>query len=253
MFQRACANVRQTLMPVVLAWREQKGKQCRLKYSIGAGLMINEEGWFVTAGHILNLIASLDAQEKDQQPRKRSGDGYRVTHYAPIFGSAGGLGGSGHLHNEEDLAICKLENYSAPQGHVFPKFRTAEVEQGELLCRLGYPFVENIGLTWSQEKGFEFTNLFPIPLFVNEALVSRFAKLPSGGSWIETSSPGLRGQSGGPLIDPDGLICGIQVNTAHYRLEFEGDGRNQVLNVGRAVDVKTVRRLLDARGVAYDS
>jgi hypothetical protein len=250
-FQEACKDYQKILMPIVFAWRELKGKKSREKLSIGVGLVVNDAGWFVTAGHILKLLASLNAQVNGGEPRKRTKDGYHLTHYAPIFGAAGVLGGGGHLHAEEDLAICKLDNYD-PKGQVFPKFRTTDVEQGELLCRLGYPFVENIKVKWSQEKGFEFTNLFPIPVFANEALVSRFLGLPSGGSWIETSSPGLKGQSGGPLIDPDGLVCGIHVNTAHSRLDFEGDGRNQVLNAGRAVDVKTVRRLLDAHSVAYD-
>ena len=54
MFQRACEDLRQTLMPIVFAWREQKGKRTRVKHSISVGLVVNEEGWFVTAGHVLN-------------------------------------------------------------------------------------------------------------------------------------------------------------------------------------------------------
>ena len=113
-----------------------------------------------------------------------------------------------------------------PAGHVYPQFRVREVEQGELLCRLGYPFVDSVGPTWSKNKGFAFTNLFPVPQFVNEALVSRFVQL-NAGVWIETNSPGLKGQSGGPLADSDSYICGVQVNTGHYSLGFKGKGRNQ--------------------------
>ena len=58
--------------------------------------------------------------------------------------------------------------------------------------------------------------------------------------WIETSSPDLKGQSGGPLFDENGLICGIQVNTYLYLLDFYGIGSNQSLNVGRAVRSDTI-------------
>ena len=35
---------------------------------------------------------------------------------------------------------------------------------------------------------------------------------------FETTSPGLRGQSGGPIFSPDGLIYGIQSMTKHIDL-----------------------------------
>ena len=38
---------------------------------------------------------------------------------------------------------------------------------------------------------------------------------------LELSTPGLRGQSGGPLFDEDGLICGMQSSTNHLHLGFD--------------------------------
>ena len=148
----------------------------------------------------------------------------------------------------------KLEGYRPPDGYRFPRFRVREVEIGELLCRMGYPFVDGVKPEWDKQNAtFTFQNLFPVPAFVNEALVSRYAQFDNGDRWIETSSPGLKGQSGGPLADASGLICGIQVNTHHYPLGFSGRGRNQVLNVGRAVHSETVRRFLDEHKIKYYS
>ena len=98
--------------------------------------------------------------------------------------------------------------------------------------------------------------MFPVPMFVNEALVSRFLNVRSDnedlGTWIETSSPGLMGQSGGPLADIHGNVCGIQVNTEHYPLGFKGKKvRNQFLHVGRAITAKTVTEVLDGYGISY--
>ena len=245
MFQETCMALTKTMIPIVVAWRTIRGK---VNCGIGAGIIINNEGWFITAGHILHQIMDLDKQVNTKKTGRNKN---RPTHYASVFGTTNATLSMGTVLGEVDLGIGKLDGYGPPQGHVFPRLRVMDVQQGELLCRAGYPFVDNIKPKWSGNR-FTFTNLFPVPMFVNEALVSRFATLKSG-MWIETSSPGLKGQSGGPLADADGLICGIQVNTHHYPLGFQGRGRNQVLNVGRAVHVHTIRNYLNSNNISYSS
>ena len=236
-------------MPIVVAWRTAKDE---VGWGIGAGMIVNDDGWFITAGHILQQIANLEKQVSAYDPsRSKKRNQTTATHYVSIFGGTKAHLGKALLEDKVDLGVGKLENFIAPKDHVFPRLRVREVEQGELLCRVGFPFVDTIRLQWTKGNGFTFTNLFPVPLFVNEALVSRFMAVPESGIWIETSSPGLKGQSGGPLVDSDGLICGIQVNTVHYPLGFEGTGRNQVLNVGRAVHIDTVRGFLDNHGIKH--
>ena len=211
-------------------------------------------GLFHHRGHILNHIRQLSDQVKNYKPSRRGNRKIkrdRVTNYAAAFGATNASLEKALVHPELDIGVGKLNGYVTPAGHAFPKFRTREVEVGELLCRIGFPFLDDKQPDWDQKKNiFSLTNLFPVPLFVNEAFVSRYAALPSG-VWIETSSPGLKGQSGGPLADSDGYICGLQVNTHHYPLGFEGKGRNQVLNVGRAVHVKSIRNFLDKEKISY--
>ena len=233
------------MMPIVVARRLEDGS---IGAGIGAGMVINEDGWFVTAGHILLEVAALE--QTVSNPKSYDGPkGKRATHYGAMFGTHAGLS-KALVQKEVDLGVGKLEGYHPPDGHVIPRFRDHQVEQGELLCRIGFPFVDDPGTKWDKAKGFTFTNLFPIPTFVNEALVSRFGQLDSG-LWIETSSPGLIGQSGGPLADTYGLICGIQVNTHHYPLGFSGNAQNQTMNVGRAVHVDTVKTFLNEHGIAH--
>ena len=242
MFQNTCSDFLKTVMPIVIAWRTGRGK---IEYGIGAGLIVNDSGHFITAGHILNQIRDLDkAVNSSKKPSRQSN---RVSHYTAIFGTTEAVLAEGKMNNEIDLGIGKLEGYNSPPNHKYPILRSSDVQQGEFLCRAGYPFVEDLKPRWVNGK-FDFQNLFPLPLFVNEALISRFVELRTG-TWLETSTPGLQGQSGGPLADTEGLICGIQVNTAHYSLGFRG--KNQVLNVGRAVHVKSVRQFLDENGVDY--
>lgn len=65
---------------------------------------------------------------------------------------------------------------------------------------------------------------------------------------IETSSPGLRGQSGGPVYDREGRVWGIQSRTIHIPLGFDPtiiiDGvstvEHQFLNLGIATHARTV-------------
>ena len=234
-------------MPIVVARRTARGK---IALSIGAGMILNEAGWFVTAGHILSDIAKLDKEVgAPKPPGKRRAD--KVTHYTSIFGATNSLASHALVRCGVDIGVGKLEGYKPKEDEMFPRLRARDVEQGELLCRAGYPFVDGVEPEWSEENGFKFSNLFPLPMFVNEAFVSRFVNVDERGVWIETSSPGLRGQSGGPLVDIDGLVCGMQVNTHHYPLEFDGKGRNQVLNVGRAVSAQTIRDFLDENNIQY--
>ena len=55
MFQNACNLLRGALMPIVIVVRRQQGE---VSHAIGAGIIINDEGWFVTAGHILSEIGA---------------------------------------------------------------------------------------------------------------------------------------------------------------------------------------------------
>ena len=181
-----------------------------MKVSLAAGMILNESGWFVTAGHVLTQIHELDQQASNPGGgRRRKKDD--ATHYVVLFGTHDPnqvAMTKAEVRQQVDIGLGKLDGYVVPPDHRFPIFRVRGVQQGELLCRVGYPFVDNIEPKWNKEQGFSFTNLFPVPQFANEALVSRFVQLP-GGRWIETSSPGLKGQSGGPLVDADGYICGI--------------------------------------------
>ena len=258
MFQKACNAMLSTVIPAVITWRQQRGT---VDWAIGAGMFVNPDGWFITAGHILDRLYKLSEMVKIKPPR-RNRKSTHITHYIFLFGphTPGNGRITAHVEPQIDLGIGKLDGLKPPSNYVFPRFRvTPEIDQGELLCRAGYPFVNNFQPRWTQDKGFEFSNLFPVPMFVNEALVSRFLHVRQAGEagdknvgiWIETSSPGLGGQSGGPLVDVNGCICGIQINTAHYPLGFKGKGSNQVLHVGRAVHSRTVRAVLEKHNIDY--
>lgn len=98
----------------------------------------------------------------------------------------------------------------------------------------------------------------PIPLFPMEGIYTR--EVVAGKSkdgkydikFIETSSPGLRGQSGGPIFDTEGSIWALQSHTSHLPLGFSPkinkNGKeveeNQFLNVGRGVHIELIVNFL---------
>ena len=251
MFKNACKQVRSLLMPIILASKKYRGPH---KVSLAAGMVINAEGWVLLSGHVLERVASIEqsaikAKEEVKKNRRRPKISRNtVTEYVFKVGPLPFNPIEGIWNNLLDIGVIRLEGYQHPAEIGLPVFRADDVEQGELLCRIGYPF-HKVKARWSRDKGFEFPSLFPVPAFVNEALVSRFVNVSAEARFIETSTPGLKGQSGGPLIDVDGCICGIQSHTESYSLGFKP--KNQFIHVGRALHVTSVRDFLDKNNIAY--
>jgi len=93
------------------------------------------------------------------------------------------------IHNESDLALLKIDVAGLPFLLVDPK-RT--VRQGELVIALGSPE----GLDNSVTMGVV-------------SAVARQADPQRAMVYIQTDAPINRGNSGGPLVDIDGYLVGI--------------------------------------------
>src|SRR5690606_28155165 len=126
---------------------------------------------------------------------------------------------------------------------------------GTSLCKLGYPFYDVMAQYEEGKNMFQFDpSIFPIPRFPIEGIYTRNILLEKGKEiniqpkFIETSTPGLRGQSGGPTFDTDGRIWAIQSQTRHLPLGFtpkvKKDNKeveeNQFLNVGWGAHVESI-------------
>ena len=81
---------------------------------------------------------------------------------------------------------------------------------------------------------------------------------------IELSTPGLRGQSGGPLFDVNGVIYGMQSATLTLPLGFDQESRvikvkgvdkkvndYSFIHLGRCVHVDILKSFMDSLGVKY--
>jgi hypothetical protein len=135
------------------------------------------------------------------------------------------------------------------------------------LCRLGFPF-HSIEPTYDAGKDtFELpAGSVPLPLFPIEGILTRFVEVvvPTGQPkpnyplrYLETSSPGLKGQSGGPIFDTHGTVWAIQSKTQHYPLGFnpevpgEHAREHQFLNVGWGVHAATIVAAMKEKGISF--
>jgi hypothetical protein len=284
MFRQAFAKAKHFTKPVVAAAKTLDGKCIS---GIACFVVINSDGWILTAYHILETLTAIRenqletrayfdavaANEAEGHGRPQSlGPRFlgNVQHCAFWWGSnvtklvdAGGI-------KEIDLGIGRLDPFDPNSVTEYPVIKNTVhgYDCGASLCKFGYPFFE-VPITWDSA-----TNSFSsgpsainFPLFPLEGILTRFVRDPANDgkrpyslAQIETSSPGLRGQSGGPIVDRRGRLWGIQTTTKHLPLgfepEFERDGKkqhqSQFLNVGLGVHGETILGLLKEAGASFE-
>jgi hypothetical protein len=265
-----------------------------IESSLGSFVILNEGGWIITAGHILNSFVGFRNQQKEiskhnitikdiqnnptlleqqklkkiSQLKKSFEKQRRIINHSFWWGADNLRIEKFHVNFEIDLAIGRLSNL--PKGFVneYPKIINPEdIKLGTSLCKLGYPFY-NIRTTWnSKTNGFELDpKIFPIPRFPLEGMYTRNVNLGTSKDkkyekkFIETSSPGLRGQSGGPIFDVSGRIWAIQSQTISLPLGFspklkKGNKEtieHQFINVGLGVHTKIIVQFLNEFGVKFE-
>lgn len=174
-----------------------------------------------------------------------------------------------HRHPVYDLAIVQFQGYSEIKYKGFARLLKDEtkVRPGRTLCRLGYPFPEfsnyrfnkdTDDIEWSQ------TGRISTPAFPIDGIITRQVADQNGIFGIEMSTPGLKGQSGGPLFDTKGIVYGMQSATQHLHLGFDQVNREVIsegirkrvsnfpfLNVGRCVHVRIIKEFLRAKKIKF--
>ena len=220
--------------------------------------MINSDGWTLTAAHVVRAAAqALDAyrayvrlSSREQSAQLEKDPDTTITHAGVLWGSWDNptVDGNFILHATADLALFRLKGFRLPDGYRPPEFRS-DVAPGESLCRVGYALLDDISATFEDDS---FALDQSPPLFVNDGTVSRFVSYgvsDSENDHIELTSPGLLGQSGGPVADTQARVCGVQVRTRHYRLGFGSDNARH--HAGHAVNASIVCDFLRSHHVSF--
>jgi S1-C subfamily serine protease len=237
-FVRAYEVASAFTLPVVISQRLHTGE---VECGIGAAIVLNEEGWVATAFHMLDPLMLHQQSLIANVSYWFGNDGWSVPQWQFLAGA--------------DLAIGRIDGFDAAKVANYPVFKdAADMRPGASVCRLGFPFYE-VKATFDSDAGaFSLEpGTLPIPRFPNEGIVTRFidAGTTDDGmhmQLVETSSPGLRGQSGGPIFDTEGRVWAMQSRTMHLPLGFSPEldaagekvTEHQFLNVGLGVHGQTI-------------
>lgn len=254
-----------------------------------AFVVVNDEGWIVTAAHIYDTYfkyqcdaaevkkykeqlqsieadTSLNRKAKDKKIRRIKVDKTMVEDHSLWWGKDEVSLNNVEILPEGDLAIGQLDPFDPKSFAHYPIFKDpTTLKPGTSLCKLGFPFHE-IKSTYDTAKGFILAEgAVPLPLFPMEGIYSRniiYGKSKDGKyilQYLETTTPGLMGQSGGPIFDAKGTVWAIQSRTAHNPLGFspkiKRDGKdveeNQFLNVGLGIHPELINAFLTDNGIKF--
>lgn len=292
MFQHAIEKVLQFTRPLHTISRTFGGL---LLPGSSTLFFVNDKGVAITCKHVMDLIPAADeinqqfARYKAERDAiandgkyKRNIQGLQMKYkYLPettvqlrnnflnCFDTISEI--TCHPHPTLDLAILEFKGFNKIlyEGHARFLKDSNHIKQGKSLARIGFPFPEFNNFRHNpQTDDIEWTNSGNpnSPSFPIDGIVTRFvASQPGAGvTGIEMSTPGLRGQSGGPLFDTNGIIYGMQFATNHLHLGFDmkdfeivSNGKksrisnNPFLHVGLCVHVDRIKDFLREKQISF--
>lgn len=254
---------------------------------------VNNQGWALTCKHVANIfiagnqfaqrkkdfendLVSMRGKKKEKHILRELEQKYQLSRKTVfeiknriVNCIEGTLDLELILHPTLDLALLHFKNYTNLLCTSFPIFPkdTANLKQGKFLCRLGFPFPEFTNFEYIQSTDtIDWTNtgrtdtpIFPIEGMLTRHLASETGQLVG----FELSTPGLRGQSGGPAFDTDGNVWGMQSATNHLDLNFDvnidvvrnGEKKNvrdnAFLHVGHCIHVNVLKAFIKEKNVPF--
>lgn len=262
-----------------------------IESGLGAFVIINSDGWLMTAAHNLGAAFAFNQHRKElkdyiEKVEKLNANLHIKDHHRKAMAKAIKpnpkwitdfaimLAGKPieileyHIYGENDIAFLRVDKSVVEGQPNFPKIiNPTKIKPGTSLVKLGYLFVEVKATFNTATNLFELPpNLFPVPFFPIEGIYTR--NILTGRTqnqsmdimFLETSSPGLKGQSGGPICDTQGIIYAIQSQNVTLPLGFKGTievnkkivEENQFLNVGIGVHPQTIVALLNKHNIKFD-
>lgn len=281
MFADACSKVTEFTRPLAISTRHENGA---VRTEIATFIVLNREGWVMTAGHVYDSFVKYQSdlkkaeeirelnESRSSKPGSPSSqiklDPTLITNHSFWWSWDGVRVKEAYMHRQEDIVVCRLEPFDPSWIREYPVLADPDsLKPGMSLCRSGYSFAD-LNASWDDEhKTFQIRRIpAKDTIFHNDGILTRFISKGMAVDkhemlHIETSTPGLRGQSGGPIFDRKGHVCAMQVITAHMPLGFsptiESDGRtevaNQFMNVGLGLHIRIIREILDEHGIRYDA
>jgi len=177
--------------------------------STGTGFTVSPEGLIVTAYHVIENATSIKVYLRDDTVLDA-----KVFQIAP----------------SNDLAILKINTQTKNYLSLAP-LRTAR--SGDRVFTVGYPLMHILG----QEAKY------------TEGVISSLSGIQGAASFLQTTVPVQPGNSGGPLINEDGLVVGIISSTAAIK-PFLSTSGTLPQSINWAVKADYLRPLIELPGDA---
>lgn len=259
-----------------------------IEHGIGTMIVLNDKGDVLTCKHIaeefirndklgvayshlLDDISNCKSEEelsKFEKEHNLTKDSVVLTNINLPFKVSDKVDISIKLHKYLDLAIIHFGNVKYNIDN-YPVFAKELPLQGQSVCKLGFAFPEYDFFEYSNElKNIVMKKniIASFPLFPMDGIVTRLIMDENKNlSMFETSTAGIRGQSGGPIFSPEGLVYGIQSMTKQLDLNFDVDmevkrGNNTkkinytpFINLGVGVSSLEIIKFLDENNISYNS
>lgn len=250
---------------------------------------VNEEGWALTCKHVAQWLTqadvinkryaayltesqNLNTGQKKALAKKQGFDESKTSEMRVTFVDCVDRITNIHffLHPEYDLALLKFEGFEKISYTGHPVFLEEDqlAQPGQMLCRLGFPFPEFSNFALNAEKDileWTKTGQSRSPRFPIDGMLTRFLGDKTGKVYgIEMSTPGLRGQSGGPLFDSEGRVVGMQSRTKHLHLGFDIEEKEVMahgkvkkvndyafIHLGECIHVSVIKEFMTQHGVKF--
>ena len=187
----------------------------------GSGFVVSREGYLLTSSHVISTAGENQPTKMAKRVYVAFRDNDRVD--AEVIG----------IDLNDDVGVLKLN----PDDHALtpvPLGDSSKVVVGEPVAAIGSPF----GNTDSLAVGVVSSNSRSIP-----SLTSSFNVVDA----IQTDAPITHGNSGGPLLDSQGRVIGINAQIRSASGDSEGVGFAIPINAAK----RSMKQLIENGRVAY--
>lgn len=253
---------------------------------ISTCIVVNKEGWILTCKHVAEqIIYSEEIRLLFEEYKEIEDDKDQIIKFKQKYNLNDdmvicqqnlfvGMFIGGHieqiiLDKTLDMALIKWGDFEEMLIDKFPVFNTTKPSIGEYVCKLGYAFLEYDYFYYDKinKEILKIDNKeLDAPLFPLDGMTTRYIRMENceNDVMFETSTPGIRGQSGGPIFNKDGNIVGMQSATEHLDLMFDINGKfkrgnkyeevneKQFINLGIGISVEELTRFMSENKVKYN-
>jgi len=261
--------------------------QTKVNSGISSFIILNDEGYVLTCKHVAEKIILANELENKYRSYLKEIDGKNIKELSELNKKYGyteeelvqvrnvfmNCFENGNLekiiaHNKYDIAVLKFTNFTAINTDVFPTFSKNDIEPGESVCKLGFPWPTYDCFSFNKKTSdieIKRDASFETPAFPIDGMITRIVRDEDGTNFaFETSTPGLKGQSGGPVFNTNGDVLGIQSATTSLDLMFDIDtnvirnnkeihvSEKQFINLGIAISSEVIMKFLDDNNIKYN-